>query len=219
MKNYLLALLVITSLASCKKKSDEIETKDQTKLAELSNKYNLSKIDSAIHLTQPIRQFSTVADFEKFLATNKKNKASINVQVNVDSSKKTSINNRNFNQTYVSTDDINYAAVLDFPAGDFPSMAQLGWMVGWGTMPIVSAYSSNLIYPGANFGSFVYTQTIGSAFGWTESGGPILFKGLYIEIYGVGGVYTYTRVFDVRIDCKFERFPGILIGSIYFDAR
>lgn len=211
MRKILVALVAVAlSFASCKKTLSPQEQVDAKKSAALIKKYGLTPISSSdakkVTYTKEFRNFD---DFEKYLikreqeettfksqALNQKNEVSLSVNKSKESE-------RNTFEVYTGTN--NYSAThhfTGFHSSSFPCVVQLSWSTN-------SSATSNLYYHGTNAGSYTYSQSLGG-----DMNGTVTVTGLYVETFGVNGVFTYSRIYDFSYRGDWE--AGHISGSATF---
>jgi hypothetical protein len=188
-----LIIFVLAILSSCKKEVSA--PKSEEKIQEIVQKFNLRKND--INLSSPTIQFETVDKLNNYLA-----KKEIALQ-NPNTIAKAHIKQQNqliVNQTSLEESEITYQINIEsayWDGNNFPQSAVVSFR-RINSSNIATGVTSFLIYNGPNFGSWTYTHTIGSA-GFIKDRINFNAQGIYSESYGIGGIYTYTKSWNVTI--------------------
>jgi hypothetical protein len=196
-KNLFLIALVLLCLgySSCTKKDQQLPSTDNkidsSKLQALVSKYNLKPTKTAPQAWQ--RNFDNIESLEKFLENNHK-EGKLKPSATAGASGLSGATGGVTTYTYPSSQVI-YSAQLNMPALQsvaFPSYFVLSWLNN-------AIVSFNLYIPGSNYGSYAFNPTV-----QTVSGSNILVKGIYMESYGVGGVYTYEKFWDFKFTATYS---------------
>lgn len=204
-------IVMVSFLGSCKKAS--VENPEVNQLSNLAKEYNLSVVTA--NPLNAHKSFKSVTEFEAYLKSNKVIK--LNVTANV----------LQKNQVQPLTDVggidnggvISYTAQMYFDHLDdegYPGYFVLNWKLVYNVWQI-SDITSFLLFNGSNLGQWGYTQTSGTGT-YNDTASPMAVSGIYTEIFDVGGLYTYTRNYNVSFSGTWYRFSQTIDGAITYTA-